>query len=77
MFNLINFKPPIMNEAHEDENLFGGFVSEEAVALSKDISEFVDKKRYELEETLKVLNDQKNKAYEDNYVNALLDIAHG
>ena len=46
-----------MNEALEDENLFTGFVSEEAMQLAREISAFVDERKYQLEEAVKLLND--------------------
>lgn len=68
--------PASMNEPLPDEKNFEGFVSEEAILLTKEIKAFVESQKYALDEALKMLNDQKNRAYAENYVNVFLDIGN-
>lgn len=45
--------------------------------LTKEIKGFVEQRKYELDEAFKALNDQKNKAYGENFVNLLIDMVNG
>lgn len=63
-----------MNEPLPDEANFDGFISEEGLKLTREIQDFVEQRKYQLEEALRTLNEQKNKVYVDNYVNVFLDM---
>lgn len=45
--------------------------------LTRDIKGFVEQRKYELDEAFKTLNDQKSKAYAENFVNVFLDMSNG
>jgi programmed cell death 6-interacting protein len=49
--------PAAFNEPLPDESNFEGFVSEEAILLTKEIKSFVEQRKYELDEAFKMLND--------------------
>jgi programmed cell death 6-interacting protein len=68
--------PPTMNEPLPDEKNFEGFVSEEAILLTKEIRGYVEQSKFQLDEAFKMLNDQKNKAYAENFVNVFLDMSN-
>ncbi|CAK81825.1 unnamed protein product (macronuclear) [Paramecium tetraurelia] len=66
----VNFK-----ESVQGANKFSGFVSEEALQLSREIKMFVEQTKYSLEESLRQLFSQKNQAYAEAFLTYFIDMA--
>ncbi|CAD8064462.1 unnamed protein product [Paramecium sonneborni] len=68
-------EPDSFKKQVQGADKFSGFVSEEALQLSREIKMFVEQTRYSLEDSLRLLFDQKNQAYAENYVTYFIDMA--
>ncbi|CAD8060371.1 unnamed protein product [Paramecium primaurelia] len=68
-------EPVSFKEPAQGANKFSGFVSEEALQLSREIKIFVEQTKYSLEESVRQLFDQKNQAYAETYVTYFIDMA--